>query len=50
MNVVVIIADTLRRDHLGCYGNTMDSHTAACRKNLIHVGCLDSRRKSARGV
>jgi arylsulfatase A-like enzyme len=21
MNVIVIILDTLRRDHLGCYGN-----------------------------
>src|SRR5579862_9449870 len=22
MNVVVIVSDTFRRDHLGCYGNT----------------------------
>lgn len=21
MNVILIISDTLRRDHLGCYGN-----------------------------
>ncbi len=21
MNIIVIVSDTLRRDHLGCYGN-----------------------------
>jgi arylsulfatase A-like enzyme len=36
MNVVLIIADSLRRDHLGCYGN-----------RRIHTPCLDMFARKA---
>ena len=32
MHVILIVSDTLRRDHLGCYGNTT-IHTAIARRS-----------------
>ena len=37
MNVIQLVNDSHRRDHLGCYGNTWIHLLADDPRNLVHV-------------
>ena len=45
MNLVLIIVDTLRRDHVGVYGKRLDSHAVAGRAG----GGVDSLHERVSG-